>query len=213
MAFFRHNHHSSLDTFWHRKLGPTIGSFAVFTLEVIQIVIISAAIIIPIRYFLIQPFYVKGASMEPNFFDKEYLIIDELSYRFREPQRGEIVVFRYPKDPSQFFIKRVIGTPGETIEIGDGGVTIYNTDRPNGLVIEEPYIGDRVTTGKRKITLGAEEYYVLGDNRGESLDSRSFGPIEFDDLVGKVLLRGLPISRIGLFDLPEYNLQTGIVSQ
>src|SRR3989344_8759420 len=86
-----------------------------FVFELIQVVAVSLAIIIPVRYFLIQPFYVKGASMEPNFFDHEYLIIDELSYRYKQPQRGEIVVFRYPNDPSQFFIKRVIGIPGETV--------------------------------------------------------------------------------------------------
>ena len=97
MFRFTHQHDLSSDTFWHRKFGPVAGAFAIFVLEVVQIVIISAAIIIPIRYFLIQPFYVKGASMEPNFYDHEYLIIDELSYRMRDPMRGEIVVFRYPR--------------------------------------------------------------------------------------------------------------------
>ena len=129
-----------LDTFWHRKLGPTLGAVALFILEVVQIVIISAAIIIPIRYFLIQPFYVKGASMEPNYYDHEYLIIDEISYRFNQPVRGEIVVFRYPLDQSQFFIKRVVALPGETIEISDGQVVIYNTDNPSGIILEEDYL-------------------------------------------------------------------------
>jgi len=212
MSLFRHNHHSKLDTFWHRKLGPTIGSFAVFTLEVMQIVIISAAIIIPIRYFLIQPFYVKGASMEPNFFDKEYLIIDELSYRFRQPLRGEIIVFRYPKDPSQFFIKRVIGLPGETVEISDGRVEIFNKEHPNGIELEEQYIED-ITNGKRKVTLAVNEYYVLGDNRDESLDSRSFGTVDLDEMIGRVFLRGLPLSRVGLFEAPKYNFTTDKVTR
>ncbi|HLD69247.1 MAG TPA: signal peptidase I, partial [Candidatus Omnitrophota bacterium] len=88
------------------------GSLKSFIWETVKVVVISLAIIIPVRYFLIQPFYVKGASMEPNFYDQEYLIIDEISYRFREPQRGEIVVFRYPRDPASFFIKRIIGLPG-----------------------------------------------------------------------------------------------------
>src|SRR3989339_2004483 len=126
MFRFTHQHDLSSDTFWHRKFGPVAGAFAIFVLEVVQIVIISAAIIIPIRYFLIQPFYVKGASMEPNFYDHEYLIIDEISYRFHEPQRGDIVVFRYPDDPSQFFIKRLIGLPSEIIKINDGKITIIN---------------------------------------------------------------------------------------
>jgi len=108
----RKEHDDPLDTVWHRRFGPVVGSMAVFILEVLQIVIISAAIIVPIRYFLVQPFYVKGASMEPNFYDREYLIIDELTFRMREPERGEIIVFRYPRDPSQFFIKRLVGLPG-----------------------------------------------------------------------------------------------------
>lgn len=203
---FRRKHHTPLDTFWHRKLGPTFGSLALFLLEVIQIVVISAAIIIPIRYFLIQPFYVKGASMEPNFFDNEYLIIDELSYRFREPERGEIVVFRYPRDLTQFFIKRVIAFPGETVEITDGKVIISTSNCPNGCVLREEYITDEITTGKKRVTLAADEYYVMGDNRDESLDSRSFGPITRDHIVGRVWIRGLPISRVSLFDLPQYNL-------
>ncbi|MBI5254729.1 signal peptidase I, partial [Candidatus Falkowbacteria bacterium] len=81
--------------------------------DMVKVVCISLAIIIPVRYFLIQPFYVKGASMEPNFFDHEYLIINEIGYRFDAPQRGDIVVFKYPKDQSQYFIKRIVGLPGE----------------------------------------------------------------------------------------------------
>ncbi|OGL96136.1 signal peptidase I [Candidatus Uhrbacteria bacterium RIFOXYB12_FULL_58_10] len=177
-----------------------------FVLEVVQIVIISAAIIIPIRYFLIQPFYVKGASMEPNFYDHEYLIIDELSYRMRDPMRGEIVVFRYPRDPSQFFIKRVVALPGETVEVSGGQVVIYNDEYPNGKALdEEVYLDDELTQGKKKLTLGDEEYFVLGDNRDESLDSRSFGPVMRSEMIGRVWVRGLPLSRIGTFEIPEYN--------
>jgi len=193
------------DTFWHRKLGPTLGAVGLFILEVVQIVIISAAIIIPIRYFLIQPFYVKGASMEPNYYDQEYLIIDEISYRFNEPQRGEIVVFRYPLDPSQYFIKRVIGLPGETVEVSEGIVTVFNTDNPSGIVLDEEYLDTEKTYGKKRVALNEDEYFVLGDNRDESLDSRRFGPIRESDIVGRVWIRGLPLSRLSVFDLPEYN--------
>jgi len=204
---FRFSHHDMpTDTFWHRKFGPVAGAVAVFVLEVLQIIIISAAIIIPIRYFLIQPFYVKGASMEPNFYDREYLIIDELSYRLREPLRGEIVVFRYPRDPSQFFIKRVVGMPGETVEVTGGQVVIYNDAYPNGKALDEgPYLDDALTQGKKKMTLGEDEYFVLGDNRDESLDSRSFGSVTRSGIIGRVWVRGLPFSRVGTFDVPEYN--------
>ena len=195
-----------LDTFWHRRLGPVAGSVAIFVVEVMQIVIISAAIIIPIRYFLVQPFYVKGASMEPNFYDKEYLIIDELTFRMREPERGEIVVFRYPRDPGQYFIKRLVGMPGETVEVTGGAVVIYNDDHPNGQILDEKtYLGNALSQGKKKITLGPEEYFVMGDNRDESLDSRSFGPIARSEIIGRVWVRGLPLSRVGTFETPEYD--------
>jgi len=189
----------------YERFGPVGGALIAFIIEVLQIIIISSAIIIPIRYFLIQPFYVKGASMEPNFYDREYLIIDEISYRFREPFRGEIVVFKYPRDPSQYFIKRVVGLPGETIEVANGNVVVYNEDYPNGFLLEETYIDEEQTNGKERITLTSEEYFVLGDNRDESLDSRSFGAVSEDNVVGRVWVRGLPISRISTFDLPEYN--------
>lgn len=206
MFTFARHHQDPADSFWHRKFGPVAGAVAVFVLEVLQIVIISAAIIIPIRYFLIQPFYVKGASMEPNFYDHEYLIIDELSYRLREPVRGEIVVFRYPRDPSQYFIKRVVGLPGETVEVTGGQVVIYNDAHPNGEPLDEDvYLDDALTQGKKKIALAADEYFVMGDNRDESLDSRSFGPVKRSEIVGRVWVRGLPLTRLGTFDVPDYN--------
>ncbi len=189
----------------YERFGPVGGAVASFLLEVVQIVVISSAIIFPIRLLLIQPFYVKGASMEPNFYDQEYLIIDEVTYRFREPFRGEIVVFKYPRDRTQYFIKRVVGLPGETIEITSGNITVYNVEHPNGLVLQEPYVGEQ-TTGKVRVTLGEDEYYVLGDNRDSSLDSRSFGPVARKYVTGRVWVRGLPLSRVGTFDLPKYNL-------
>jgi signal peptidase I len=176
-------------------------------LEFVQIAVISAAIIIPIRYFLVQPFYVKGASMEPNFYDHEYLIIDEIGYRFEEPQRGEIIVFRYPNDPSEFFIKRIIGLPGETVEVLDNKVVIYNTEYPNGFVLDESeYLSPTTeTTGRKRTTLNSGEYFVLGDHREASMDSRAFGPIDRSKIIGRVWFRGLPLDRITTFDIPEYN--------
>lgn len=191
---------------WYRWLGPTGGAIAQFIIEVLQIVIVSAAIVLPIRYFLIQPFNVKGASMEPNFYNNEYLIIDELSYRLRNPERGEVVVFRYPLDPSEYFIKRVLGLPGETVEVTDGHVIISNAEHPNGYALNESYLEGVLTEGKKKVTLGPDEFMVFGDNRGQSLDSRSFGPITRSDIVGRVWVRGLPLSRIATFPVPDYGL-------
>lgn len=177
-----------------------------FIVEVIQIVIIAAAIVIPVRYFLVQPFNVKGASMEPNFYDSEYLVIDELSFRLRAPERGEVIVFRYPRNPREYFIKRVIGLPGETVEIFGGRVVVYNKEYPNGVTLVETYLNSVATEGRKKEVLAADEYWVMGDNRGESLDSRVFGSLKKEFLIGRVWFRGLPFTRLGRFDLPDYNL-------
>src|SRR3989338_6830577 len=99
-----------------------------FVWETVKVIIISLAIIIPIRYYLVQPFFVKGASMENNLHDGDYLLIDEISYRFNKPERGDIIVFRYPENHSQFFIKRIIGLPDETVEIKGNKIIIYNNE-------------------------------------------------------------------------------------
>ncbi|KAA0206831.1 signal peptidase I [Candidatus Uhrbacteria bacterium] len=174
-------------------------------LEMVQVLAVSLAIIIPVRWFLIQPFYVQGASMEPNFFDHEYLIIDELSYRFGEPRRGDVVVFHYPNDPKQFFIKRVIGLPAETVEISDGRVRIYNETHPNGIVLDEgAYLDQDFTAANQTVTLKADQYYLLGDNRSSSLDSRFFGPVQRSHIVGRVWVRGYPIDRWKHFQPQTY---------
>lgn len=185
-----------------------VKNFFAYVFELVKVVVISLAIIIPVRYYLIQPFYVKGASMEPNFYDKEYLIIDEISYRFYEPVRGDIVVFRYPRKPEEFFIKRVIGLPGEKIQIKDGSVYIYNQEYQDGVKLEEKYLpADLRTYGLNDEikALSASEYYVLGDNRNSSKDSRSFGAVDKKFIAGRVLLRGWPFNRIDVFSAPEYS--------
>ena len=205
---FNKNRKDYQDHFWGEKYSPTLQSVGEFILEVVKVVVISLAIIIPVRYFLIQPFYVKGASMEPNFYDHEYLIIDEISYRFKDPVRGDIVVFRYPKDQRQYFIKRIIGLPGEKIEIRDGRVYVYNQGYPHGqLVNETMYLGADITTsGDDIFSLGDNEYFVLGDNRSSSLDSRNFGPISRHLIIGRTWFRGWPLDKIDWFNAPGYNI-------
>lgn len=179
-----------------------------FLWEVLKTVAISVAIILFVRYFLFKPFYVKGASMEPNFYDNEYLIINEVDYRFREPLRGDIVVLRFPRDPKQFFIKRVIGLPKEKIDVENGNVIIYNSEHPDGFVLhEDAYLrSDVLTFGDQEVTLGADEYFVLGDNRPASLDSRSsiLGPVHRSEIVGRVWFRVWPFSRFAEFRTPSY---------
>ncbi|MEK7557908.1 MAG: signal peptidase I [Patescibacteria group bacterium] len=182
-------------------------NFFIFIFDFIKVVFISLAIIIPIRYFLIQPFYVKGASMEPNFHDSEYLIIDEISYRLHEPKRGDIIVFKYPRNPQEYFIKRVIGLPNEKIQVKDGEIHIFNKEHPLGIKIDEPYLANGVKTNGTDddiINLSNDEYYVFGDNRNFSKDSRSFGPVNKSFVVGRVLLRGWPFNRVNLFPTQQY---------
>ncbi len=172
-------------------------------LEFIKIVIISLLIILPIRYFIIQPFYVKGASMEPTFHDHEYLIIDEISYRFNDPKRGEVIVFRYPDNPQEYFIKRVIGLPGEKVEIINGDIFIYNRDNPEGFKLDEGlYLADNIktyNTNEEPVELESGEYFVLGDNRYASKDSRTFGVLNKSFITGRVFLRGWPFNRFTVF--------------
>ncbi len=185
------------------RFSESVSSFVV---EVAKVVVISLAIIIPIRYFLIQPFYVKGASMEPNFYDNEYLVVDEISYRFGDPRRGDVVVLRNPRNESDFFIKRIIGLPGERIQVIDGHIVVFNSQYPQGMVLDESgYLAASVkTSGSQTVTLKSNEYYVLGDNRDSSLDSRYFGPIVRKEIVGRTWIRAWPIGRMAVFRTHTY---------
>lgn len=167
--------------------------------EIARVLLISAAIILPIRYFIAQPFVVRGASMEPSFTDREYLIVDEVSYYFRDPQRGEAIVFHYPKDPRQFFIKRIIGLPGERVKIEKGKVTIFNAAYPDGFTLQEEYLDPpgRSTHPEMERTLDADEYFVLGDNRDFSSDSRLWGALPEEMVVGRAVFRAWPVARFG----------------
>jgi len=180
-----------------------------FFFELVKIIVISLVIIIPVRYFLIQPFYVKGASMEPNFYDHEYLIIDEITYRFRDPERGEIIVFRYPRNPQEYFIKRIIGLPGEKIAFRDGGIYIFNSAHPDGYrLAEDNYLAEGVMTyslTEEPITIGENEYFVLGDNRYASSDSRRWGSLPRGDIVGRVIIRAWPFAALAKFEAPVYS--------
>lgn len=174
-------------------------------LEVAEVAAIAIVAVLLIRTFLVQPFLVSGDSMVPTFQNGDYLLIDELTYRLREPQRGEVIVFRYPKDEKLFFIKRVIGLPGERVEIADGRITIINSEHPQGFMLDETYISSTLeTNGKEDITLAEGQYFVLGDNRSFSLDSRSWGPVFKPEIVGLVRLRLLPFSALTTFAAPSY---------
>lgn len=169
---------------------------ASFFWEVVKIVIISLAIILPVRYYLVQPFFVKGASMEPSFEDGDYILVDELSYGLRDPARGEVVIFRYPLDHSQFFIKRIIALPGETVEVKNNQVVIYNKENPQGFALQESYLdSSQKTIGSVRMRLDDGEYFVMGDNRLQSSDSRRWGAVNRDLITGKAFVRPWPFAR------------------
>lgn len=177
-------------------------------IELAKIITLVIMIIVLVRYFLFRPFDVQGASMEPNYVEDEYLIIDELSYRFSLPERGDVIVFRSQDKNKEFFLKRIVGLPNEKIKVQGGKVVVYNGIQPDGVVIDEDmYLpASEFTDGELVVTLEGDEYFVLGDNRGVSFDSRKFGPINRDSIVGRVWLRGWPVEKFGLFERPEYNL-------
>lgn len=164
-----------------------------FWKELLQLVILSLIIVVPFRLYIAQPFIVDGASMDPTFEDSEYLIVDELSYYFKTPERGSVLIFKYPKDQSKYFIKRVIGLPGEIVSLEDGKIIITNSEHPNGLLLEEPYV--RYTKKETaSYVLGQGEYFVMGDNRMQSADSRVWGPVPEDHIIGRPIIRFLPPS-------------------
>lgn len=182
-----------------------------FFIEMVKIFLLALVVIMPVRVFLFQPFFVQGASMEPNFENGQYLIVNELGYKktdlkvfavepFREINRGDVIIFRYPKNPKQYFIKRIVGMSGEEVEIKNGEVFIYNEEKPQGFKLEEEYLSDtNFTEGSGKYKVEDDEYFVMGDNRTHSSDSRIWGPINTDDVIGKVLLRAWPINEAKVF--------------
>lgn len=160
--------------------------------EIVRFSIIALIIVIPIRMFVAQPFIVSGASMEETFQSGEYLIVDQLTYHFSTPERGDVVIFRYPRDPSKFFIKRVIAVPGDIITIKNSTVTITNDISPQGFELEEPYIKSMSGNLDMVETLGDREYFVMGDNRDFSSDSRAWGVLQEERIVGRAFLRLFP---------------------
>lgn len=170
-----------------------------FLKEVVETVVISLAIVLFVRTFLFQPFFVKGESMLPNFSSGDYLIVDEITPRFQELKRGEVIVFKNPKNPSIFFIKRIVALPKERIVIKNGKIYIYNKEHPTGFELKEPYLSESFTPGNIDLTLKENEYFVLGDNRKASYDSRAWGPLKKSNIVGVVRLRAWPPQAFAFF--------------
>lgn len=171
-----------------------------FVIETIKFVLLALIIVLPIRFFIAQPFVVSGASMDPTFKDGQYLIVDELSYRFQNPHRGDIIIFEPPVDMSKYYIKRVIGLPSDTVVIKDGIVTIKNSENPDGFVLDQSYVdSENEKIDFMSITLTDKQYFVMGDNRKSSSDSRIWGPITRNEIVGKPAARLFPIGSFSVY--------------
>jgi len=175
----------------------------VFIYDVFKTVTTVLGIAFLIRFFLIQPFYISGQSMEPTFENNQYIIVDQVSYRFRTPKRGDIVVFKYPRNVAVSFIKRVIGLPGETVSVHDGEITIFNDQHPNGIMLDEDYIAVR-TSGETRTILKEDEYFVLGDNRPNSSDSRVWGILPRHLIIGRVWVVLYPFEEFKTLKNPVY---------
>ncbi len=169
-----------------------------FIIETLKFSLIAILIVLPFRIFIAQPFLVSGASMSPNFETGHYLIVDQLSYNFKNPQRGEVVVFKYPNDTKKFFIKRIIGLPNETVKIEGSKIFIKNEENPNGIELKENYV-ENLGQNNTEITLKDDEYFVMGDNRPASSDSRVWGPLSEKLIVGRAFLRLFPFNEISVF--------------
>lgn len=166
--------------------------------DLFTLALLIVVVVIPIRLFVVSPFVVDGDSMYPTFENLDYLVIDEFLYRFRAPERGDVIVFRYPNDPSIFYIKRIIGLPEETVSINRGAVTI-TTAAGEKFTLTEPYIVNEDATYTKNVSLNSDEYFVMGDNRPNSSDSRVWGPLPKKDIIGRVDLRLLPLTKSGFF--------------
>lgn len=175
-----------------------------FFWEILKIVLLALIIVVPIRYFVFQPFIVKGISMEPNFHNGDYLIVDEFSYHFRTPVRGEVVVFKNPKNLSEKFIKRIIGLPGEEIILENNQIVIIDEFAKKTILDESIYLDYPVRLSKKEFYLKEDEYFVLGDNRLHSFDSRDWGPLLEKYIIGRAVLRVFPPITMAYFPTPSY---------
>ncbi len=180
------------------------GDFLMFIWDLIKTGVIVFIIAFSIRYFLIQPFIVEGGSMLPNFIDQEYLLAEKLHYFIGEPNRGDVVIFKYPNNPTTNFIKRVIALPGETIEIENSQIKIINQEHPSGVILNESaYLASNVKTltqSREKFSkkLGQDEYFVMGDNREHSSDSREWGILPKTNIIGRAWLTLKPLDKFGV---------------
>lgn len=183
--------------------------FLASSLELLEVAVVALATVIFIRSFLFQPFLVSGQSMVPNFANGDYLLIDEFTYRLRAPERGEVIVFRPPGNESTYYIKRIIGLPGEKVRIVNDHIAIYEPDKEDPVLLDESYLSSNTLTvpsspANTEFTLKADQYFVLGDNRAQSYDSRSWGLLNKKAVIGLARVRLWPVLNARAFAAPKY---------
>ena len=179
---------------------PTKPSFWASLWEWVKVIAIALIISLPIRFFIAEPFVVNGASMDPTFATGQFLIVDRLSYRFESPKRGDVIVFRYPNQPSTYYIKRIIGLPGETVSIKNGHISISAKNSTTTVAIDEPYIdSSHRSFDDLTAPLNDSQYFVMGDNRRESSDSRAWGPLPKEMIIGRPAVRLLPLTKLSIY--------------
>lgn len=186
--------------------------FLYFVFDLLKTGIVVFIVAFSLRYFAIQPFVVDGESMMPNFVNNEYILAEKVSYLFGEPKRGDVVVFRYPGNPNISYIKRIIGLPGETIAIENNSIKITSKDYPSGTTLDEGYISKAMVTvvsnsenGALERTLSGDEYFVMGDNRQHSSDSREWGALPKANIIGRTWLTILPVDKFGVQKQIKYS--------
>lgn len=193
-----------------RVEGEKSSAFIASAADFIRTVIIVFALATVLRIFVVQPFVVEGSSMVPRFETSDYLIVDKISYRISKPERGDIIVFRYPNQPTINYVKRIIGMPGERVRIENNTVTIFNSEHPQGVTLNEsPYLLSSVITaipgtGSKEVVVTEGNYFVMGDNRPASSDSREWGLLPNANIVGRVVFQAFPLSRASFISHARY---------
>lgn len=182
--------------------GITGSRLKAFVIEWVRVIFFAIIIALPIRYFIAEPFIVSGPSMDPTFLSGQFLIVDRLTYRFDDPSRGDVIVFRYPNNPKLYYIKRIIGLPGETVVIDDGKISIENpsvNSSSTPTVLDEPFIAQKhISHDTLRAELKQDEYFVMGDNRNESSDSRAWGPLPKNLIIGRPFVRLFPLNKLSI---------------
>ena len=190
--------------------SPSVDAWR-FLAELVKTAVVVLVVAYVIRIFVLQPYIVEGLSMFPTFHDRDYLLVDKISYRVHSPHRGDVIVFKYPKDETYNYVKRIIGLPGDKIRIQDSKVYVIDSAHPDGVAISEPYVSPNNTTlpdsgsGQSEFTVPADSYFVLGDNRMGSSDSRNWGEVPKKDLIGRVLVLAYPFERAALAPHADYS--------